>query len=230
MPSWRLHAKWGDLVIGFHSKEIDEVIDRRESHDAGRYEIDVLKTQLATVSSRFGVKGELYYVLHHILDRFEDRLESEVTKLIEDVVYGDYDIRDRLGDWLFSLPHILKGLLSGEGLGAIMTYERSRKLAQELINSIIERKLVYTLAHDIIVENSFKEKILRNIEMSLTWRARSHDDFNRKLSKARESINELAQLLLDPNFIERSISESRVRKLYEEVKNLMDKINERLDS
>lgn len=30
MPSWRLHAKWGDLVIGFHSKEIDEVIDRRE--------------------------------------------------------------------------------------------------------------------------------------------------------------------------------------------------------
>lgn len=120
-----------------------------------------MKTQLATVSSRFGVKSELYYVLHHILDRFEDRLESEVTKLIEDVVYGDYDIRDRLGDWLFSLPHILKGLLSGEGLGAIMTYERSRKLAQELINSIIERKLVYTLAHDIIVENSFKEK---NIE------------------------------------------------------------------
>lgn len=66
--------------------------------------------------------------------------------------------------------------------------------------------------------------------MSLTWRARSHDDFNRKLSKARESINELAQLLLDPNFIERSISESRVRKLYEEVKKLTNKINERLDS
>jgi len=44
--------------------------------------------------------------------------------------------------------------------------------------------------------------------------------------KARESINELAQLLLDSNFIERSISESRVRKLYERVKKLMDKVSE----
>ena len=100
MPSWRLHAKWGDLVIGFHSEEIDEIIDKSEGHDSGRYDVEALKTQLATVSSQFGVKGELYYILHHILDRFEDRLEGEVTRLIKDVIYGEYDMRDRLGDWL----------------------------------------------------------------------------------------------------------------------------------
>ncbi len=64
-----------------------------------------------------------------------------------------------------------------------MTYERSRKLAQELINLIIERKLIYTLAHDIIIENSFREKILMNIEMSLIWKARNRGDFNRRFSK-----------------------------------------------
>jgi len=172
MPSWRLHARWGDLVIGFHSEEIDEIIDKSEGHDIGRYEVKALKTQLATISSRFGIKGELYYVLHHILDRFKNHLEEEVTRLVKDAIYGDYNIRDRLGDWLFSLPHIFKGLLGEEGLRAIVTYERSRKLAQELINSIIERKLVYTLAHDIIVEDSFREKILMNIAKSLIRKAK----------------------------------------------------------
>jgi len=51
------------------------------------------------------------------------------------------------------------------------------KLAQELINLIIERKLIYTLAHDIIVEDSFREGILMNIAKSLIWKAKNRDDF-----------------------------------------------------
>jgi len=76
MPSWRVHMKWGETLLGFSNSEIDKLIDQEESHDAGRYDPNIFESQVAHVRSLYGEKGVEYYILHHILDYAEQRLLS----------------------------------------------------------------------------------------------------------------------------------------------------------
>jgi len=76
MPSWEIHRKWGELILGFSSPEIDKLIDQEERHDASRYDPVVFEKQVEDVRARYGEKGVNYYILHHLLDYAEQRLLS----------------------------------------------------------------------------------------------------------------------------------------------------------
>jgi len=79
MPSWEVHRKWGEMLFKYYNHEIDKLIDIKESHDAGRYDPEILDSQLRDVAEKYGDNGVMYYLLHHFLDRAYDTLLSEVS-------------------------------------------------------------------------------------------------------------------------------------------------------
>lgn len=88
MPSWKVHREVGKIIIGFYDHRIDGLIDSAEAHDAGRYDIAVLARDLKYVWGRWGWEGVCYYVLHHVLDRIQDIVVSELSRLADSYLYG----------------------------------------------------------------------------------------------------------------------------------------------
>lgn len=87
MPSWKVHRIIGKIVcVGFYDNEIDRLIDMIGEHDAGRYDPRVLHEHFKYVKERWGERGIVYYVLHHVLDRLSDILVSELSRLCEEYV------------------------------------------------------------------------------------------------------------------------------------------------
>ncbi|RLI84539.1 MAG: hypothetical protein DRO98_08470 [Archaeoglobales archaeon] len=81
-PEWTIHRKWGELLCRFSEPEIDKLIDLKQ-HDAGRYDPSILKEQLDYVRRKWGGVGVYYYILHHLLDRAEDILLSELSSKLD---------------------------------------------------------------------------------------------------------------------------------------------------
>lgn len=80
MPSWKLHKKWGEIICGFSSEEIDRLIDNPKQHDAGRYDRKIFLDQIEYVSSKYGLRGVEYYLLHHLLDMLKDELVAITSR------------------------------------------------------------------------------------------------------------------------------------------------------
>lgn len=78
----------GDRILGFSESEIDMLIDREESHDAGRYDPNIFESQVAYVRSLYGERGVEYYILHHVLDYAEQRLLSVLS---DEAIRGYYE-------------------------------------------------------------------------------------------------------------------------------------------
>ncbi|WP_297506474.1 hypothetical protein [Thermococcus sp.] len=82
MPSWRVHKKWGEKILSFSSRQIDDMIDYGGIpglHDAGRYNEGIYHANMKTLE--YNYPDELdrafkYYILHHILDVVEQKLVS----------------------------------------------------------------------------------------------------------------------------------------------------------
>ncbi|ADT85203.1 hypothetical protein [Thermococcus barophilus] len=91
MPSWRVHKKWGERILGFSTSKIDQLIDQDETHDAGRYDINIFERQVTHVKSLYGETGVEYYILHHLLDYAEQRLLS----ILSDEAIREYYERTR---------------------------------------------------------------------------------------------------------------------------------------
>lgn len=81
-PEWEVHRKWGELLFDFSDSEIDKLIDLQQ-HDAGRYDSHLLEQQLNYVHQEWGEVGVAYYILHHLLDRAEDILLSEMCSKLD---------------------------------------------------------------------------------------------------------------------------------------------------
>ena len=79
MPSWRLHRGLGDIICGFSSTHVDDLIDRRLGHDSSRYDLDSLMELLEKVSTH-GEGAICYALLHHYLDRLVDITVKHVSE------------------------------------------------------------------------------------------------------------------------------------------------------
>ncbi len=94
VPSWKVHRLVGEIVcFGFYNHKIDRLIDSKGSHDAGRYDEAIFKNEALMMLREFGGNGLCYYVLHHVLDRLQDLLVSELVYGYEQYVQG-HDIEE----------------------------------------------------------------------------------------------------------------------------------------
>ncbi len=81
MPSWRCHKLVGEIIcLGYYDHEIDRLIDAGGRHDLARYDEGELIREAMMVLRRFGGNGLCYYILHHVLDRLQDILVSELAQ------------------------------------------------------------------------------------------------------------------------------------------------------
>ncbi len=80
MPSWKVHCLIGEIIcFGFCNHEIDALIDVKGRHDRGRYDKSVFTNEALTILRKYGANGLCYYILHHILDRLQELLISELA-------------------------------------------------------------------------------------------------------------------------------------------------------
>ena len=111
MPSWKVHRLIGEIIcFGFCSHEIDALIDNKGRHDAGRYDELIFVNEALMVLKKYGGNGLCYYILHHVLDRLQDLLVSELASEYEQYMKGHsieeiYEgIRSRILDRLKNDP------------------------------------------------------------------------------------------------------------------------------
>jgi hypothetical protein len=80
MPSHKVHAIVGKLVLGFSAKEIDDIVDRYK-HDLARISCREFFNQVSIIYKKYGEKGICYFALHHYLDKLVSIIEGRITKL-----------------------------------------------------------------------------------------------------------------------------------------------------
>jgi hypothetical protein len=80
MPSHKVHAIVGKLVLGFSAKEIDDIVDRYK-HDLSRISCREFFNQVSIIYKKYGEKGISYFVLHHYLDKLTSVMRGRMTKL-----------------------------------------------------------------------------------------------------------------------------------------------------
>lgn len=93
MPSHKVHRLIGNVICGFYCSEIDNFIDKKEVHDAGRYDLNIFVNEALMFFRKYGGDGLCYYILHHILDRLVDILISELCH-----GYTSYKLGRRIED------------------------------------------------------------------------------------------------------------------------------------
>lgn len=79
MPSWVIHRKVCEKLLGYYNQEIDRVIDSEISHDSSRYDIESLVKVVRYIKERYGIDGLKQFIMHHYLDRLSDIVVSAKT-------------------------------------------------------------------------------------------------------------------------------------------------------
>lgn len=82
MPSHRVHALVGELVCGFSSEEVDNLVDRGPSHDLSRVSCRKLLSLASVIYEKYGDKGLCYLALHHYLDKLVSVMRGRIVKLM----------------------------------------------------------------------------------------------------------------------------------------------------
>jgi hypothetical protein len=81
MPSHKVHAIVGKLVLGFSAKEIDDIVDKY-GHDLSRISCREFFNQVSIIYKKYGEKGISYFALHHYLDKLTSVMRGRMTKLL----------------------------------------------------------------------------------------------------------------------------------------------------
>ena len=84
MPSWSVHRIIGDVICGFHSPDIDRIVDLELGHDTSRYDVEKLMEAIDLIYDKYGEKGLRYFILHHYIDRLVDILIHEIISVYEE--------------------------------------------------------------------------------------------------------------------------------------------------
>ncbi len=82
MPSWEVHRKVGELLLGYSDTEVDKLVDCYLGHDTTRYDPDKVIKLIENVL-RCDNDRVRYAILHHYLDRLVDLVSMFISRLVE---------------------------------------------------------------------------------------------------------------------------------------------------